>query len=266
MKTPITYYGGKQKMLKHILPLIPEHKIYTESFGGGAALLFAKEPAVVNVINDLNGELVNFYRTLVSDYDALKKEVEQTLNCRGQHEVAWFIYQYPEYFDKVKRAWAVWVLSKLGFSGQLSSSFGITKSRNEKCTRLINAKSHFCDDLKTFLEHCTIENDDALSIIKRFDTEETLHFIDPPYIGSNMGHYKDMFNNGDFSELIVNLKTIKGRFILTMYPNNYLEKSIEDENWILYRLDRKATASRTTRPDREEWIVCNFMVEKDSGK
>ena len=70
MKPPISYYGGKQSMLKDILPLVPSHDLYTEVFAGGAALLFAKKPVRVNVINDLNGELVNFYRTIVTDFDA----------------------------------------------------------------------------------------------------------------------------------------------------------------------------------------------------
>ena len=61
MKTPITYYGGKQTMLKHILPLIPKHEIYTEPFCGGAAVLFAKDPVKAEIINDINQNLTNFY-------------------------------------------------------------------------------------------------------------------------------------------------------------------------------------------------------------
>ena len=61
-------------MLKDILPLIPKHSTYTESFAGGAAVLFAKEPVNINVINDLNGEVINFYRTIVGDFDALKSD------------------------------------------------------------------------------------------------------------------------------------------------------------------------------------------------
>lgn len=56
MRTPISYYGGKQTMLKHILPLIPSHKIYTEAFCGGAAVLFAKRPSEAEIINDINME------------------------------------------------------------------------------------------------------------------------------------------------------------------------------------------------------------------
>lgn len=88
MKPPLSYYGGKQGMLPHILPLIPPHDLYTEVFAGGAALLFAKEPVRINVINDLNGELVNFYRTLVSDFDELQHEIQRTLHSREQHDVA----------------------------------------------------------------------------------------------------------------------------------------------------------------------------------
>lgn len=88
MKTPISYYGGKQGMLRHILPLIPPHDLYTEVFAGGAAVLFAKEPVKINVINDLNGELVNFYRTTVSHFEELRREILRTLHSREQHDVA----------------------------------------------------------------------------------------------------------------------------------------------------------------------------------
>lgn len=57
MKPPITYYGGKQKLIKHLLPLIPEHNLYAEPFFGGGALFWAKEPSNVEVINDTNREL-----------------------------------------------------------------------------------------------------------------------------------------------------------------------------------------------------------------
>jgi DNA adenine methylase len=61
MKTPISYYGGKQKMIPHILPLIPEHKIYVEPFFGGGAIFFAKEPSKIEVINDIDKRVYNFW-------------------------------------------------------------------------------------------------------------------------------------------------------------------------------------------------------------
>ena len=74
LKTPISYYGGKQMLLKHILPLIPEHTLYTEAFCGGCAVLFAKPPVPCEVINDTNTELVNFYRVAQTQYAALKAD------------------------------------------------------------------------------------------------------------------------------------------------------------------------------------------------
>lgn len=82
MRIPISYYGGKQTMLKHILPLIPSHKIYTEAFCGGAAVLFAKRPSEAEIINDINMELTNFYWCMQVYYSDLKHEINKTLHSR----------------------------------------------------------------------------------------------------------------------------------------------------------------------------------------
>lgn len=82
MKTPISYYGGKQTLLKHILPLIPKHKLYTEAFCGGAAVLFAKRPADGEVINDISMDITNFYWMAKVYYRDLKQEIEKTLHSR----------------------------------------------------------------------------------------------------------------------------------------------------------------------------------------
>lgn len=261
MKTPICYYGGKQGMIRNIIPLIPEHSLYNEPFAGGAALLFAKEPVKTNVINDLNGELINFYRTIVSDFDALKTEIKSTLHAREQHQVAWFIYNNPDYFNRVKRAWAVWVLSNLGFSGMFSSSFAYTR-QGKGTTKVTNARERFTDDLQRILEICTIEQDDALAIIQRYDTPETFHFIDPPYVGSNMGHYSGMFSKEDMQRLLDLLVEIKGKFMLTMYPDKMISQYASANGWYIHKIERCVTAANTKRRKQEEWMIVNYDVEK----
>ncbi|HBX45570.1 MAG TPA: methyltransferase, partial [Porphyromonadaceae bacterium] len=169
MKTPITYYGGKQNMLKHIMPLIPAHTIYCESFAGGAAVFFEKQPSQMDVINDLNGELINFYRTIVCNYEELKREINRTLHSRTQHESAWFIYNHPDDFTNIQRAWSVFVLSKLGFAGQFSNSFGFDKSEGRQARKVDFAKEAFTVELRKRLEIATIENDDAFRVITRYD-------------------------------------------------------------------------------------------------
>jgi DNA adenine methylase len=84
------------KLSATILKLIPAHKIYVEPFIGGAAIYFAKEPAPCEVINDTNGELVNFYEVLKRDFPALQQEIETSLLSRKQHHQASVIYNNPD--------------------------------------------------------------------------------------------------------------------------------------------------------------------------
>ncbi|MEA4916303.1 DNA adenine methylase [Proteiniphilum sp.] len=268
MRTPITYYGGKQTMLKHIVPLIPAHNIYVESFAGGAAVFFAKQPSQMDVINDLNGELINFYRTIVSNFDELKKEIDRTLHSRFQHETAWFIYEHPDYFSNVQRAWAVWVLSKMGFAGQLSNSFGFDKSEGRQAKKVDFAKEAFTVELKRRLEATTIESDDAFRIIARYDTPDTFHFIDPPYVGSDMAHYAGMFDEHDLDRLLQLCVTLQGKFMLTMYPNDNIHSYADRFGWIIHTVERQLSASKKieSRRKQEEWIVCNYPEPTRQGE
>lgn len=258
MKTPICYYGGKQLMLPHIISLIPKHEVYVEPFAGGAAVFFAKKLAKVNIINDLNGELINFYRTCVSDFDALQTEIYKTLHSRKQHEVARAIYKHPDYFSRVQRAWAVWVLSTLSFSGQLGAGLSTSKSNAPKYDKLAMAKPDFTEKIKQQLEHCTIEQDDAFAIIKRFDCANAFHFLDPPYVGSNMGHYAGMFDKDDLINLLELCAILQGKFMLTMYPNETIEQFVIANDWTIHRVERTVTAANTKRRKQEEWMVCNY--------
>lgn len=258
MKTPISYYGGQQRSLKYIMPLIPDHELYNEPFAGGAALLFAKKPAKINVINDINGELMNFYRTAVTNYVELSIEIMKTLHSREQYSLAGFIYQNPSMFSNVKRAWAVWVLSKMGYAGKLNSSYGYCKTGSDSITRkILNGKDVFCEELKDILEKCNIENDHAFKVIKRYDTENAFHFLAPPYINTCMGHYEGLFKETDLIELLEIMAGLKGKFMLMMFPDpNILEYS-QKYNWVIHKIERVISVSKN-RKMQEEWMVCNY--------
>ena len=261
LKTPITYYGGKQGMLRHIRPLIPEHDLYCESFAGGAAVFFDKEPVKVNVINDLNGELINFYKTVVNHFEELCHEISNTLHSRNQHAHAWYIYNNPDYFSNIQRAWAVFILSKLGFAGQLSGSFGFDKSEGRHSRKMRLAVEVFTQELKLLLQHSTIECDDAFTIIKRYDCPHAWHFIDPPYVDSNMGHYSGMFNEQCLMDLLELCSNLQGKFMLTMYPNEAIQQYAVNNNWIIHKVERQISACRAeSRRRQEEWMVCNYTI------
>lgn len=257
IKTPISYYGGKQSMLKHIIPMIPKHNLYTEAFCGGAALFFAKEPANVEVINDINSNLINFYKVLKLDYIELKKKIDATLHSRREHIFAQIVLDMSEYFNDVTRAWALWVLSKQSFASKLDGSWGYDKKSNTMPKKITNAKKNFAELLGLRLENTQIECNDALRIITSRDTTEAFHFIDPPYFNSNCGHYSG-YNEQNFEDLLKVMETLKGKFILTMFPCEILDKYVERNGWNVKKIERTISASKTARNKKTEIIVFNY--------
>lgn len=257
MKTPISYYGGKQTMLKHILPLIPAHKLYTEPFCGGAAVLFAKQPAEAEIINDLNMDLTVFYWMAKVNYQELKVEIDKTLHSRDAHTHAAHILNYPHYFTQAQRAWAVWTLCKTSFASMLDGTFGYDFGGGMPL-KLSNAKDEFTEQLCARLEKVTIENRDALEVIKCYDNADAFHFVDPPYINSDCGHYEGSFNKQNMGDLLRLLEMIKGKFMLTMFPFPMIEEYASKNGWIIHRIKRTISASKANRRKQEEWMVCNY--------
>ena len=182
-KTPITYYGGKLNMLKHILPLIPEHRIYTESFFGGGAVFFAKEPVESEVINDTNAMVINFYNVVTTDFKGLKSKIEATLFSRASYTVAKSIYRIPHLFDPVQQAWAFYIATNMGFSCNISS-WGYDKY-GKRVKAFQNKKMQFDESILKRLEHAQIEHNDACEVIKSRDTKESFHYVDPPYVSDS---------------------------------------------------------------------------------
>ncbi len=259
--TPISYYGGKQSLLRHMLPLIPFHNVYTEAFCGGATLFFAKSQAEVEVINDLNSNLINFYKTVKNQYPELKKKIDASLHSRREHVFAQIVYDYPEFFDTVLRAWALWILSKQSFASKLDGAWGYDVSHNTMSKKIQNCKDAFTIEISKRLENAQIENTDALRIIKTRDTTNTFHFVDPPYVNSDCGHYKG-YTTEDFEELLKLLATIKGKFMLTMFPHTLIDQYADNYGWHIHEVERTISASKTSRRKQIEIMVCNYETQK----
>ncbi len=94
LKSPFGYYGGKQRLAKRILTLIPNHRTYVEPFFGGGAIFFAKPPSEVEVINDTNHELINFYKVLKQEFIYLIKEINISLHSRLMQKLSWRTLNY----------------------------------------------------------------------------------------------------------------------------------------------------------------------------
>lgn len=101
-----------------------------------------------------------------------------------------------------------------------------------------------------------------LRVIARYDTPEDFHFVDPPYVGSNMGHYSNMFNDDNLRDLLELLSTLKGKFMLTMYPNKVIQSYVERYGWHIAKVERQISACKAvSRRMQEEWMVMNYEIE-----
>ena len=218
-------------MLKHIIPLIaPEHELYCEPFCGGAAVFWAKDPSPIEVINDANRQVINFYEQIQNNFEGLQNRIKATLLSRASFEDAWVMYNTPHLFDSESLAWAFWVLTQQGLFGKISKtwSFGTSNNRAEKTLR--NKRAQFLSYYEERLGAVQIECNDALKVIKSRDKEHSFFYVDPPYFNSNMGHYKGYTEN-DFEALLKMLANIKGKFLLSSYPSELLTRYTEEYQW-----------------------------------
>lgn len=123
-------------MVKILLSLIPPHTLYCEPFFGGGALFFAKPKSETEVINDKNGEVINFYKVVQTKFPALEKEIRSTLHSRELFKNARVVYEHPDMFSDVKRGWAFWTLTNQGFAGMVTSwGFGKDNSKEVSLAR-----------------------------------------------------------------------------------------------------------------------------------
>lgn len=263
MRTPITYYGGKLSLLSYILPLIPQHKIYTEAFFGGGAIFFAKEKATSEIINDTNDFAINFYKILKNSFDELKSKIDETLFSRATYKVAHTMYQCPHLFNNLQKAWAFWILTAQGFSGVIGS-WSYDKD-SSKARTFRNKKLRFTQELAGRLETTQIENTDALDVIKSRDTVDTFHFIDPPYVGADQGHYKG-YTEEEYTNLLETLSKIKGKFLLTTYDSELLDSYVQVNNWHQIKVEKPLTASNSNGDKRKrkvEVFTMNYEIAKE---
>ncbi len=258
IKTPISYYGGKQSMLKHILPIIPHHRIYVEPFFGGGAVFFGKEPSEVEIINDYNANVVNFYYQLKTNFKELKMMIDATAYSRDIYKRAMVVYDNPFIFRPIVRAWAFWVGTIQGFSNKIGSWRSSTVTNKEvKCVS--NKKLNFTESLSDRLNIVQIENKDAIKLIQQFDSEDTFFYLDPPYVNSNQGHYGG-YTQEHFNILLDSLVGIKGKFLLSSYPNDELKKYREKYNWFTSDKEMSLSASNIKGKRKIENLTANYSI------
>ncbi len=260
MKTPLTYYGGKQSLVPTILPMIPRHETYCEPFCGGGAVFWAKPSAKSSVLNDRDGEIMNFWHELRTNTEALCTELDATLCGRAAFDRAKAIRKHPEDNSPFWRAWATAVLSMQSIYSK-GNSFNI--SAYKKPTDKF--KEELMPLYREKLKNVTLETRDALKVIDEIDKPVTFIYCDPPYVGSECSPYKGSYTQEDFDALLERLSKVRCNFLLSSYPNGSLTEACEKYGWHHREIDmvkRVAAISLHGVNRKTECLTWNYQIER----
>ncbi len=145
----------------------------------------------------------------------------------------------------------------MGFTRKIGS-WGY--DRSGKMARYVkNKKESFTVDYAIRLESVTIESNDAIKVIKSRDAENVLHYADPPYVGSNQGHYGG-YTQEHLSILLNTLSEVKGKFLLSSYPNDELDEMVKKHGWHIKRIEMQLSAGMKHSRKKIETLTANYPI------
>lgn len=207
----IPWVGGKRRLAKRILPLFPAHECYVEPFAGGAALFFMKEQSDVEVLNDINGELVNLYRVVKHHLEEFIRQFKWALVSR--QIFTWLKLSHVDTLTDIQRAARFFYLQKMAFGGKVASqSFGTATTSAPRLNLLRIEEELSAAHLRlsrAFIEHLAWDD-----CVRRYDRPHTLFYLDPPYWQTE-GYGVD-FGFEQYVKMAELAKSIKGRMIISV--------------------------------------------------
>lgn len=210
-KPIIRWMGGKRRLAKTLLSRFPEHSCYVEVFAGGAALYFMREPADVEVVNDINGDLVNLYRVLQHHLEEVVRQFKWVLTSRQAYR--WMKDTRPETLTDIQRAARFYYLQQNGFGGKVTSRTFGTATTTPPGLNLMRIEENL-SAAHLRLSETFVEQLDWRECMRRYDRPHTLFYLDPPYLDT-AGYGVD-FPLSAYEEMAALLRTLKGKAIISL--------------------------------------------------
>lgn len=233
MKPPFAYYGGKVGMSKLIVSLLPPHRVYIEPFFGAGAVFFAKPPAPHEIINDLNGNIVTFFRMLRDRPGDLKRVCTLTPYARAEYDAA----DLDGDLDDLERARRFWVRVNQSFAKTdgRATGWSVTATRTQSTAASVVGRLGRFTAAAARLQKVCIEQCDAAALIGRLaNDDDCVVYADPPYLASTRNgraaegitadYGCDMGGEEDHRRLAAALHATPATVVLSGYPSPLYEE------------------------------------------
>jgi len=241
MKSPLPYLGGKGRMADKILSLLPapdRFQTYIEPFCGGASMLFGRRPVGIEVISDLNGDVIHFFRVLRHQGETLRHYLQNTPYARAQYD-EWADPHYQP-ADDIERAARTFFLARATFMAEWQrpedrapAGFAVAKYLDNRARSMRNKVDEELLLARDRLRNVIIERADALEIIERYDSEFAVIYCDPPYLAETRkgGGYAWEYDTDDHRILLERLKNSPGYVAVSGYAHSLYAEALEADGW-----------------------------------
>lgn len=252
VKAILKYPGAKWRLSEWIIEHFPEHKVYCEPFFGSGGVFFNKEPAYIETINDIDGNIVNLFRVCREYPEELAKLIEMTPFARDEFKACYEISADP--IEQARRT-LVRFHQSFGTSNSSKNSWrNVQTYGGPRCATMWNCLPDIILKCCERLKNAQIENIDAIELIRRYDNENTLVYCDPPYLQSlrKKNIYAFELSDEKHIELLTAVKNSKSKIIISGYDNKIYNDALSDWN-----IDEKTTTVQMGL-HRVEKIWMNF--------
>lgn len=250
LKPPITRMGGKSKLRKTIIEMIPDHTCYVELFFGAGWVYFGKEPSKVEVINDIDKELINLFKMIKYHAPEIERQLEYEFSGRDIFE------EYKnctlEYLTEIHRAVRFLYLITQSFAGK-GNHYGY--GTNTRPSPQIFYKN-VLNELKERLRNTYVENLSFEKIIDKYDRENSFFFADPPYWET--AGYENAFGEEEHLLLRDKLKNIKGKFLVTINDHQKVREWYKGFNIKEVEVNYSISREQKARKNYSELIITNY--------
>lgn len=252
MNSPLAYIGGKSKLSRTIIQMMPPHSAYCEVFAGAAWVFFSKEPSKYEVINDLDDELVCFYRVLQNHLEEFLRQFKWLFSSRTWFE-DWKRQQAAGGLTDIQRAARYYYLQRLSFGGRVKArTFGAGPMRRPRIN-LLRIEEEL-SEVHLRLINATVECLPWADFISRYDRPKTFFYLDPPYY--KLPYYRHNLDLPDYRLMSETLAQIKAKFILSINDAPEMRETFQAFNILPVSL--KYTVSKDEAVIGRELIVSNF--------